>query len=108
MPEVADGGSLPAESAPAPGELLALSVDGHDVVLANVDGELHALDGNCTHEVCPLSNGWIEDGCLVCECHGGTFDIRTGEPVDGPVHLPLRVHQVLVGTATITVRLSSR
>lgn len=105
MPEVTAGGSFPAESAPAPNELLALTVDGHDVVLANLDGELHALDGICTHETCPLSKGWIEDGCLVCECHGGTFDIRTGEPVDGPVHLPLRIHDVLVEDARFTVRL---
>jgi len=105
MSEQHVGATFPLDSAPAPDELTSLTIDGHEVVLANVDGQLHAVDGTCTHEECPLIKGWVDGDCIVCECHGGTFDLRTGEPVDGPVLVPVRVHSVDVHGDSFTVRL---
>jgi nitrite reductase (NADH) small subunit len=49
------------------------------VALINVDGELFALDGMCSHQGGPLGKGRL-DGCtLTCPWHGWQYDARTGK-----------------------------
>jgi len=45
---------------------------------------VYALDDNCTHEECPLSDGILTGTELTCFCHGSVFDVRTGEALVGP------------------------
>ena len=44
-----------ALSALAEGEAHGFQVEGHAVVLCNVDGEIYALEGICTHQNLPLT-----------------------------------------------------
>jgi len=108
MPEVqsADVVVIPSRECPDPGQLISTTLAGRTIVVANVDGDYCALDGNCTHEECPLVNGWIDGHNVVCECHGGTFDVRDGEPVDGPVFVPLNVYRVTSDGDDITVHVA--
>lgn len=48
------------------------------VALANVDGELHALDGLCPHQGGPLGTGRLCGRVLTCPWHGWQFDVVTG------------------------------
>ena len=71
--------------APAGGQVKAAEVNGVSVCLANVDGELSALDNWCPHRGAPLAEGWVEGGSVVCPWHSWTFSLKTGEaeyPVD--------------------------
>ena len=97
---VADLENLP------PGALLGVDVAGRAIVLANVDGEIHALDGICTHMEARLAEGSLYEGCLMCPVHGGEFDVRTGEAVTLPAIEDLGTHQVRVQDGSILVRLS--
>jgi nitrite reductase/ring-hydroxylating ferredoxin subunit len=57
-----------------------IEVVGGDVALAlaNVDGELIAVDGVCPHAGGPLGDGHL-DGCtLTCPWHGWSYDLPTG------------------------------
>ncbi len=92
---------MPLEVAPEPGHIVAVTTAGRRVAVANVDGELFAFQDECTHEECPLSDGDLEGHLVVCICHGGTFDVRTGEPVEGPVYVPLKTFAV-VRTGEVT------
>lgn len=71
-------------------EARGFTVGGEEIVLCNVDGEIYALQGMCTHEELPLDGGEVEDGRLTCEWHGATFDIRTGAVCTPPASIPLR------------------
>jgi nitrite reductase/ring-hydroxylating ferredoxin subunit len=77
-----------------PGNLLSVEVRGHRVVLANVDGDIHALQDECSHEDYPLSDGELELTELECIYHGATFDVRTGRALRLPAVKPVRTFQV--------------
>jgi nitrite reductase/ring-hydroxylating ferredoxin subunit len=76
-------------AAPAEGELTKVEVDGQAVAVAIVEGVAYAVDDQCTHMQCSLSQGDVEGTSLVCPCHGGTFDLRTGQVLAGPPPTPI-------------------
>lgn len=85
---------VPEARLPAVGELTAVDVAGRAVAIANVDGAIFAFADRCTHEECALSAGFLEGHRVICDCHGGEFDVRTGEAVAGPVQHPLATFAV--------------
>lgn len=78
------------------GKAHAVEVDGREIVLCRVDGEVCALSGICTHEDRPLSGGEVEDGVLTCPWHGARFDIRSGRVLALPALRPLKTFAVRV------------
>jgi 3-phenylpropionate/trans-cinnamate dioxygenase ferredoxin component len=72
------------------GEARGFTVAGREIVLCNVEGEVYALQGMCTHEDLPLDGGEVEDGVLTCEWHGAEFDVCTGEVRGLPATRPLQ------------------
>ena len=78
------------------------------VVLARLaDGSLVAFDDMCTHEECPLSDGDLEDDKVVCYCHSGEFDVRTGAVLKGPPEDPIPVYELLEENGELRVHLDS-
>ncbi|MEU1277395.1 Rieske (2Fe-2S) protein [Streptomyces sp. NPDC005805] len=78
----------------APGESLAFRYPGEDdraVAVRLMDGTLVGYSAVCTHLACAVL--WRADrgpeGELLCPCHEGVFDIRTGEVTAGPPPRPL-------------------
>lgn len=65
--------------APPVGRVMEAEVEGVAVCLANVNGELSALDNVCPHRQGPLGQGWIEGGAVVCPWHSWAFDVKTGQ-----------------------------
>jgi nitrite reductase (NADH) small subunit len=64
--------------APKVGMVMEAEVQGAGVCLANVNGELSALDNICPHRQGPLGQGWIEGESVVCPWHSWAFDVKTG------------------------------
>lgn len=77
-------------------EARTFTVGGRELVICDVDGEIYALDGICTHEDYPLEGGEVEDGILECPWHGARYDIRTGRVRALPATRPLQVYPVRV------------
>ena len=65
--------------APAVGQVSEAEVNGVAICLANVDGELSALDNWCPHRRGPLGQGWIEGESVVCPWHSWAFNVKTGQ-----------------------------
>ena len=78
------------------GEARGFRVGREEIVLCNLEGEIYALQGSCTHEELPLDGGEIEDGILTCEWHGARFDVRTGAVCSPPASVPLRGYDTRV------------
>jgi nitrite reductase (NADH) small subunit len=55
------------------------------VCVANVNGQITALDNVCLHRGGPLGQGTIEAGKLVCPWHGWQFDPATGAATHNPL-----------------------
>ncbi len=64
--------------APRAGQVAEAEVDGVAVCLANVNGELSALNNICPHRQGPLGQGWIEGEAVVCPWHSWVFNVKTG------------------------------
>jgi nitrite reductase (NADH) small subunit len=52
--------------------------------VANVNGEISAMDNICPHRQGPLGQGIIEGGKVVCPWHAWAFDVKTGAAVHNP------------------------
>lgn len=92
------------DEAPAPGGLSEIEVGEHTVCLANIEGQLHALDNLCPHRQGPLGQGWIEGQTVVCPWHAWAFDCRTGL-AELPERAQVKVYPLKVENATVHVDL---
>ncbi|HSA92645.1 MAG TPA: Rieske (2Fe-2S) protein [Terriglobales bacterium] len=54
------------------------------ICVANVAGNLTALDNVCLHRGGPLGQGIIVEGKIVCPWHGWMYDPKTGEATHNP------------------------
>lgn len=67
-----------------PGSCVECVVGDVILLVANFNGEFHALDGICAHEGGPLASGGL-DGCvLTCPWHGWQYDVRSGQQLVRP------------------------
>jgi nitrite reductase/ring-hydroxylating ferredoxin subunit len=73
-----------------PGEARRVVLDGIEIALCNVDGELFAVDDVCTHAYASLSEGLLCGAELECPLHGGRFDVTSGRALGGIVSEDLR------------------
>ncbi len=78
------------------GELRSYELPAGRVAIAHLENDLFALGDECTHEGCSLAEGELDDAAdtVVCPCHGSAFDLRNGEPVEGPAEDPVSVFAV--------------
>ena len=70
---------------------------GEDLVLVvNLNGELHATQGICSHQYFELDKGFLTGDSITCALHLSRFSLADGEPLDPPAELPLAVYPVVV------------
>ncbi len=96
--------ALKADDLP-PGKMTCIDVDGHRVLVANIDGVFYATDDTCTHEDASLSSGSLHGALVKCPLHGSRFDLRTGEPMEDPAEDPLRCYGASVRDGVVLVEL---
>jgi len=77
---------VPAAAVP-PGQTHFVEIGGVPVILANYEGEIHALYGICPHQDNPLEGATLWGPLLDCPFHHFQFDVRSGEN-----HFPKRVY----------------
>ncbi len=87
-----------------PGTHRVVEVDGAQVAVFNLDGELYAIEDVCTHDGGILTGGPIEGDQIVCPRHGARFCIKTGEALTPPAFEPTATFPVRVEDGVIQVR----
>ena len=83
------------------GEVMRVDAEdsGHpaDIAVAHAeDGEIYALDDECSHESISLSDGFVEDNNLECPMHASAFCLRTGVPETPPALTPVNTHLITI------------
>lgn len=86
-----------------PGTTRRVVVQGHPVLLANVEGEIFAVDDTCSHEDSSLSLGCLKGELVSCTLHGSRFNVRTGQPMEEPATEPLNRFSVQVRDGWIEI-----
>ena len=61
-----------------PGAHTAADIEGTRVCVANVHGEVYAVQDRCPHLFASLSAGELKGASVVCPWHDSEFDMRTG------------------------------
>ncbi|HWC32557.1 MAG TPA: Rieske (2Fe-2S) protein [Actinomycetota bacterium] len=80
------------------------ALDGVGVLLVRTRGGVHAIADRCSHRGCSLADGSIEDGTVVCPCHGSAFRLESGAIVKGPATSPQPALETRVREGKIEVR----
>jgi nitrite reductase/ring-hydroxylating ferredoxin subunit len=90
---------------------MAADVEGHGILIANVEGEFLAISNRCGESPLPLHFSTLHGAELRCSWHGCRYDLRSGRRLDGPEQLtvfPVSVEadevRVAVGTEPVAPR----
>ena len=87
-----------------PGEFAVIDVDEIQIAVFNVEGEYHAIEDLCSHDLACLTDGEFEGCEVVCPMHGARFDVRTGEALTPPAYEPVPVFPVRIEDGVVQVR----
>jgi nitrite reductase/ring-hydroxylating ferredoxin subunit len=61
-----------------------VTVNGQELLLLNIKGEIFACENECPHQGSPLHSGIVKDGHLSCPRHGYRFNLKSGTCLDNP------------------------
>ena len=90
---------MPVDLGPADledGEVREARAGALDLGLARVGDRYVAFERWCTHQECPLTDGWLEGEAIRCACHGSLFSLVDGAVLDGPAVDPITVVNAVV------------
>jgi toluene monooxygenase system ferredoxin subunit len=85
------------------GELIACQVEGTDVLLVNIGGEVHAYRDKCPHAGTPLNQGLLEGSVLTCPTHLWQFDLANAGIGVNPMNCRLTSYPVKVEGGKVLV-----
>ena len=77
-------------------DVVGVDVQGRDIALYSVEGEVFATDNICTHGHARLCEGFLEGHEIECPLHQGKFDVRNGQPTCAPVTEAIRAYPVKI------------
>jgi len=89
-----------------PGKMIKISVDGKEIMVANINGDFCAMDDTCTHSGSSLSEGSLEGCIITCGWHKAEFDCKTGKLVKFPAKInDLESYSVTVESENVFVEM---
>jgi len=95
-----NGVRIPLSSLDSEGRAV-VQVDGTEIAIFVVDGNVHAFANACPHEGNPLHEGDILGDTLTCAYHGWKFDLGTGACLVGEE--PARVYRARIEDGEVVV-----
>ena len=78
------------------GQMWPVEVEGEEVVLACVEGQIYAFEGICSHGLAHLDEGDLRGHEVICPLHDGAFDVRTGAPSRAPCTVAIKSYPVKI------------
>jgi nitrite reductase/ring-hydroxylating ferredoxin subunit len=99
--EAADLDSLP------PGRSVAVTINGQNVAIFNVNGTVYAIEDRCLHQSTLLSTGNFLGKTVTCRRHGWRYDVTTGYVANVPGYGVTR-YETKVVEGKILIEVGSR
>jgi len=81
------------------GTLTVVELQGEEIVVTELDGDVVAFSNLCSHEDCTFvfeGQGQLEKNEIYCDCHGSRFNIVTGAVLNPPATEPIVIYSVRV------------
>jgi nitrite reductase/ring-hydroxylating ferredoxin subunit len=92
----------------SPGERKQFDLKEEEILVANLKGQLHCLEGRCSHAGAPLAEGSLEADILTCPWHYSQFKITNGSVLRGPAARPLQVYRTEEKDGQLFVEIKDR
>ena len=64
------------------------------VVTQPSHGQFKCFSAICTHAGCLV--GTVQNGAIICPCHGSQFSVKDGSVINGPATQPLPEYKITV------------
>jgi naphthalene 1,2-dioxygenase ferredoxin component len=77
-------------------DVIGVEVEGKDLAIYSIQGEVYVTDNICTHGLARLSDGFVEDGQIECPLHQGKFCIKTGKAMCDPLEIDIQTYPTRV------------
>lgn len=87
------------------GDVVGIKVDGKEIALYEVEGEIYATDNICTHGHARMSDGFLEGREIECPLHQGKFDVCTGKALCAPLTENIRTYPVRIENLRVMLKL---
>ncbi len=88
---------------PGVNQVKELSCGGKVICVANVNGEICAMENICLHMGGPLGEGVVEGGKVICPWHGWAYDPKTGQA--GPPGAKVAVYPVKIENGDVLIEM---
>jgi Rieske Fe-S protein len=88
-----------ANDVPVGGSVVKIVEDRKVIVTQPIAGQFKAFSAICTHNGCTVKG--VDQGSILCVCHGSRFDETTGAVVQGPAQAPLASIPVVVRSGDV-------
>jgi len=82
-----------------------IEVNGYELALYNIEGEIYCTSNICTHAYALLSDGFLEGDEIECPLHAGRFHIPSGKALCAPATENLTVYETRVSGTDVFVLL---
>lgn len=86
-------------------EPASITINGDSIAIFRQGTDVYALNDLCTHGAARLSEGFVEDGCVECPLHQGTFDLKTGAACRAPAAEAVKTYPVRVREGRVELAL---
>lgn len=87
------------------GESIALTLEGHSVLICRFKGEFYAFKNLCPHQRQPLTNARVRKGKVICPFHGAQFELTDGASASNLTKSSLTTYAVQVENDMVQVLL---
>ncbi len=80
-----------------------VNIKGLLLTVYNVSGKIFVTSDICTHAKCSLSDGFLSGNVVECPCHGGRFNVETGEVKSLPPIMSLKTYRTKIKGENIEI-----
>lgn len=87
------------------GSMKRVSIEGTNILLSRLDGEVYAVGAFCPHYGAPLDLGVLSGDRVVCPWHHACFNVRTGDLLEPPARDALPAFETRIDGDDILVKL---
>lgn len=87
------------------GERLFLTIDHLSIVIFNIAGIFFAIEDVCSHDGNPLDDAIVNQYEIICQRHGGSFDVRNGKAISMPAVMPIASYPTRVVNGQVEIGL---
>ena len=91
-----------------PGEMKQVAVEGGEILLVNVNGQISALGAHCPHYEAELAKGTLVGDTIVCPWHQACFCAKSGDLKEPPALNALPKYDVTIQGEDIVVKLPDK